>query len=357
MKNDYPTDDVYFAASNSKVGFYGYFDDCLDRPEIDRVYAVKGGPGTGKSHFMRQIAKEGVRRGYAVECILCSSDPNSLDGVILRGRGRALAFCDATSPHVYEPRHPGVREEIVNLGAFWDADLLAARREEIFALEEQKKAAYRRAYRYLSAAGEVFEDQLILVEPFVKRDLLERFAEKFARRINPGKEYTARPSLQAGLGMEGSVRLGSFFRLADTRFAVEDCYAASAFLFAEFGRVAMEKRARVRVSYDPLLPGRPDGILFCDERIALAPAEGKDPELPAKTIRMRHFVDVGGMHEARGKIRHAEALRRALLSTAEEAMGEVKAAHFSIEAIYGDAMDFSAKERFTKQFIKKLFDQ
>ena len=111
-------EDAYFAASNSERGFYSYYQECFDHPRVDRVYAVKGGPGTGKSRFLRDVAQAAAAEGRQVEYIYCSSDPDSLDGVILTGKGRCIALLDATAPHVYEPAHPGVREEIVNLGAF-----------------------------------------------------------------------------------------------------------------------------------------------------------------------------------------------------------------------------------------------
>jgi hypothetical protein len=54
---DRPTvPEVYFAASNSKDGFVSYFHECFDRPEIEKLYIIKGAPGTGKSKFMKDVA-------------------------------------------------------------------------------------------------------------------------------------------------------------------------------------------------------------------------------------------------------------------------------------------------------------
>ena len=44
----------YFASANTEKGFVSYFDEIYG--VLDRVYIIKGGPGTGKSHFIRNIA-------------------------------------------------------------------------------------------------------------------------------------------------------------------------------------------------------------------------------------------------------------------------------------------------------------
>lgn len=346
--------DVYFAASNSKDGFYSYFTDCFDRPEIERLYLVKGGPGTGKSLLMRRCAKEAEKKGYSIEYILCSSDPKSLDGVILTKGEKGIALCDATAPHVMEPKEPGVREEIVNLGQFWDATRLRGQKEELRRLGEEKKSAYLSAYRYLSAAGELYLETLDLVHRFWRKDEIQKLAEKFAKGVKVGPGYSVRPSILTAYGMDGLARLNGFFELAEKRYLIEDCHDAASFFLSEIGRIAVERAQPIRVSYDPLLPGKIDGIYFCEEKIAL---QTHDAGLgaPAEKIRLRRFVDVASMKPLRPQIRYAAQMKRALTGGALEALARVKAAHFAIEEIYSSAMDFSAKEAFTEDFLQKLF--
>ena len=135
------TPEAYFAASNSKAGFVSYFGACFDRPEIQKLYIIKGAPGTGKSRFMRDIAELSEQRGGRVKYYYCSSDPKSLDGITVRIGSHVFSVIDATLPHGYEPRLPGLREVIVDLGAFWDTGVLDAYREEIVALNDEKKKA------------------------------------------------------------------------------------------------------------------------------------------------------------------------------------------------------------------------
>ena len=81
----------YFLGANTAAGFvslYGGF--CRGAGDYLRI--VKGGPGTGKSGFMRAIAREAARRGFDVELVRCSGDPDSLDGVYIPAL--RLGWCD-----------------------------------------------------------------------------------------------------------------------------------------------------------------------------------------------------------------------------------------------------------------------
>ena len=111
MKNNFAS---YFLASNSGKGFYSLFDQLHTPGDGWVLYIIKGGPGTGKSSMMKKIAETAENKGYFYEKIYCSSDPESLDGIIIPELKVSVA--DGTSPHIIEPKYPGVTEKIINLG-------------------------------------------------------------------------------------------------------------------------------------------------------------------------------------------------------------------------------------------------
>ncbi len=85
-----------FPGGNTAVGFYSFYDYIIT-PDATRILVIKGGPGVGKSTFMRRIADEMVERGFDVELHHCSSDNSSLDGVVIPQIG--VALIDGTAPH------------------------------------------------------------------------------------------------------------------------------------------------------------------------------------------------------------------------------------------------------------------
>lgn len=349
-------EDAYFAASNSTSGFHSYYKECFDAPRIRRLYAIKGGPGTGKSRFLREVSRYGERFGWGVEYIYCSSDPESLDGIILSKGEACMALLDATAPHVYEPTHPGVREEIVNLGQFWDSQQLSSHAAEIASLNERKGAAWARAYRYLSAYGEIQENRDALVRPYLRRDALQSLAEKLLASVPMGENYEAMPALIGSVGMRGSIAFDTYFAKATRVIAIEDCRGSAAYLMHCLGELAVRRRQRIRISHDPLLPSVIDGMFFMDTGLAILVLPTRKCPSGAKLVRLRRFVRVGEMKEIRGEVIFAERMKRAMLAGATEALQKVREAHFALEEIYMSAMDFSAKEEFTEAFCRKIFD-
>ncbi|MGE4485772.1 MAG: hypothetical protein AB7C97_11745 [Oscillospiraceae bacterium] len=90
-----PSSTYYFLGANTPDGFLSLYDD-LTSPD-DFLYILKGGPGCGKSSFMRKLSSDLQKKGFAAEFILCAGDPDSLDGVRFPELG--VAFVDGTSPH------------------------------------------------------------------------------------------------------------------------------------------------------------------------------------------------------------------------------------------------------------------
>ena len=351
-------EDAYFAASNSAGGFQSYYAACFDHARIGRLYAVKGGPGTGKSRFLREVAACGAGHGWQTEYIYCSSDPDSLDGVILTREGSSgIALLDATAPHVYEPKKPGYREEIVNLGAFWNGEVLRANAAAIGALNRKKQDAYRRAYRYLAGYGEMTGTRDELVAPFVRREAIASYAERLMKDLPDGVGFDEQVALIRSVGMRGVVAFDTFFAKAQRRCLIEDCRGSAAVLTGRLYELAREKKMKVRVSRDPLTPEKIDGLFFPQTRTAFVVSRGETTDLPHRSVSMRRFVETGKMHSLRGDFNFAERMRRTMLEGAVDMLEEVRRIHFEVEKIYTGAMDFGAKERFTESFCTSLFQK
>ncbi len=349
-------EDACFAASNSAHGFHSYYSDCFDDPSIGRVFVIKGGPGTGKSRFMRDVSQYAEERGWHSRMIYCSSDADSLDGVILRRDGEAMAFLDGTAPHVYEPRSPGVREELINLGAFWDASRLRQGGEEIRRFHESKMVAYRMAYRYLSAYGSVFQNRREKMLPFVRQGSISEYAKKLMQHVPNGERFESHTTLMCSVGMGGVVRFDTFVSGAKQLYLIEDCKGSSEYLMGELYRLASEKQLCVQVSRDPVLPEVIDGLFCVDSGTSFVVWDGEPPEIPHHRISMRRFLKNAELRSVRETVNFDTRMLDALLDETMAQMQNVRQAHFELEKIYASAMDFSEKETFTKNFCIRLFD-
>ncbi len=348
-------ENAYFAASNSCRGFCSRYKECFDAERIDHVYIIKGGPGTGKSRMMREAADYAVQGGYTAEYIYCSSDPTSLDGVILVGGGHCVAILDGTAPHSYDAAHPGVREELVDLGRFWETERLIERREEIEALTTLKSEGYRRAYRFLSAYGELSGERDATLFPYVRHTAIVRAAERLTAGCAPGKGFYAETALQGSIGMQGAVMLDTFCASADALYLMDDCHGVGQYFLRALVLCAKRLGLHIRVSYDPILPDRLDGVFFVRDRLAFLTAPGEECSYPHKKLSMRRYADLGRMKRDHKSVTFCERLQRTMLQGVTDAMEEVKRAHFALEEIYACAMDFDAKGAFARAFIEAKF--
>ena len=349
-------EDAFFAASNSERGFFSYYADCFDPPSVERVFVIKGGPGTGKSRFMREVSQCGEAHGWESRMIYCSSDADSLDGVILSKGDVSWAFLDGTAPHVYDPKLPGVREELIDLGAFWNADSLRERRSEIESLNRAKSKGYRMAYRYLSAYGAVDRGRRERVAPFLYREKMRTYGERLLAGVPSEDRFCPQIALIRSVGMLGRVGFDTYLSKASKIFCIQDCRGSGAVFLEELYALAAEKKLKVRISKDPILPDLMDGLLLCESGMAFVIASEGECAYPHRRLSMRKFVNVHGMSGLRASLNFDQRMCRALLDSTLKQMAEVKEAHFALESIYSSAMDFEKKEAFTKSFCNRLFD-
>lgn len=144
----------YFVCANSSKGFRNLFDSNIHM--LNKIYILKGGPGTGKSSLMKKIGTYFANEGLDIDYIHCSSDPDSLDGVVIRKL--SVAIVDGTAPHVVEPKAPGAIEEYINLGIAWNIPLLQKHKKEILYLQKEISETYPKAYAHFADALNIHDE-------------------------------------------------------------------------------------------------------------------------------------------------------------------------------------------------------
>ena len=148
-----------FPGANTYKGFFSYYDNIVDL-DVKRYFILKGGPGVGKSSFMKKIADEMLDIGYDIEYHQCSSDNNSIDGIKIPALN--IAIIDGTAPHIVDPKYPGAIDEILYLGDFWDEEGLKENRKEIVIQGAMLGKLYKRVYRFINAAKSIRDDMEII---------------------------------------------------------------------------------------------------------------------------------------------------------------------------------------------------
>lgn len=144
-----------FPGGNTSQGFVSLYHNIIE-PDATRILVIKGGPGVGKSTFMRKIGETMLERGYDVEYHCCSSDNGSLDGVCIPAI--KVAMLDGTAPHVVDPKNPGAVDEIIHLGDFWDEEKMRANKDLVLESNARVGRLFQIAYSNLREAKVIHDE-------------------------------------------------------------------------------------------------------------------------------------------------------------------------------------------------------
>ena len=341
-----------FAAMNTSEGFQSFFAEIFG--SVPALYIIKGGPGTGKSRFMKEIGKRAEARGCSAEYFLCSSDPTSLDGVIItESDGKQFGIIDGTSPHAYEPTLAGVREHILNFGDFWDPAILDSRKKEIEALTKAKKRLYSSFYSYLSAIKAIDGITLSVSSSATDTEKLNEAVQRLIRNVPNGSGYGETVRIRGAVSCDGVTILDTYGGVAHQCYAVSDTFLTAGLFMTALKNELTAKKVAITVSYSPFSPTVPDAIYIPSTDTAFyIGCSGNEGE---KTVNMRRFTVSERISPYRAKLRELGKLRKEALRLLASDGASIRALHGEIERIYGEAMDFTKNEGLVQSFSEKIF--
>ena len=316
-------DTQFFLAANSGRGFVSRYEGFPGRRAF--LHILKGGPGTGKSSFLKRIRARAAELGYDTESILCSGDPDSLDGLLIPALH--LAWADGTAPHALEPRIFGADADYVNLGRFC-RPLDSAAGGRAAELHTAYKEQYRQAYALLRGALALEEAGTI---PPTGAELAE--AEEQIRGA-----LSAIPEKEAGeteqkLRFLSAISCRGLLRLEETLRQL--CPKT---LSLSGGNTALEKAARLAAE-------RGTRVIRC-----LRPLNPEETE--AVLVPQMGLAFLAEKRESR-----ENALRDAVCARAVERLREAKRLHDELEAVYRPYVDFAALTNFTENCLWELFPE
>jgi len=342
----------YFAAANSRNGFIGYFDKIF--ADIEKLYIIKGGPGTGKSRLMRDVANEAENKNLRVEYYYCSSDPSSLDAILIPEL--SVGMLDGTAPHTFDPSFPGIREEIIDLGAFWNSEKLTDNKEIILSSIQKKSALFEECYRYIAASASMNDIVRCIASHAADIEKLKAAAMRTAKKFKVGDGYTEKIALKDAISMNGIIEFETYALSAENRCYIRDKYGIGYLYLRELIHSAKQKEIETVISYEAIDPAYENAVYFPSENSVFICCK-EITNSSYKIINTDRFILKSELALNRQKLRFAEKCRDAFLDSAVAILSEIKEVHFALESIYSSAMNFKKKEEFTKKLLIKIFKQ
>lgn len=352
--------EAYFLGSSGKNGFFSCFSQLTPKIEGQYTYIIKGGPGTGKSTLMRKIADEMEKKDINCERIFCSSDPDSLDGVIFPSL--RVSICDGTSPHTLDPDYPGATGEIVNLGECWDKKKIYENKEKIIELTDKNKACHKRSRRFIESAFSVFGDGEKICRDALDENRLIRYASRVSAR------HIKKPSGRVGLEkirlLDAITPKGYYFlsetaeSLCSEKIVFEDSFGvAAAKVIAEIRSYALASGFSVISSPSVSNDNEIRHIIIKELSLGFFTADKLcNLEIqPTKTVSLRRFysADILAAHKAR--LAFSSKAAKELLDEAVCALKIAKSVHDDLEKCYIDAMDYGKISEIGKSLFERIW--
>ncbi|MFZ5354236.1 MAG: hypothetical protein ACOZCL_16160 [Bacillota bacterium] len=348
---------LVFPGGNTSKGFYSFYDHIIPI-DAKRIFVIKGGPGVGKSSLMKAVAEEFLAKGYDVEKHYCSSDNNSLDGLVIPNAN--IALIDGTAPHIVDPKTPGAVDEIINLGEFWNEEGMIKHKQEILNCNKGVRDFFYSAYHYLAAAKEMQDDIDDAIDFAVDRAKFNQMLLELKSEVVDGTDV-----------MERAGKIRHLFDTAITPDGVVDyidtiitkrheCYylkgehaKGSSEILSKFAEALCIRGYDVELYHQPLNPDRLNTLVVDELDLAVT----VNPKLEASAymiVNLDNNIVKNKLKDKQEMLTIDREMLKTMLDEAVVRIGKAKKLHDVMETYYISNMDFKAIDTVKAVTIERI---
>lgn len=335
-------------------GFISCFDQLIDENILRRRLILKGGPGVGKSTFMRRIHTALSKNDPSSTLCFCSGDPDSLDAVVLPHIG--LLVLDGTAPHIVDPKIPGARDTLINLGDCLDEDALRLRLPHIRACMADHTAVTRRARAYMKAAHAISQDNAALISGCINPIRMKRMTDALISSVLAIHGESSENPFKRSVITDAITPKGSLCLLCDStqQRIIRLIHHADMDLtpvLAELSRAALARGYSVEEHLNSQSPGGLRHLSIPAISTLVTTSE---------TLSSEQTFDFSSCVPQSALLRHECALEQGRAAIAQmqhhaiSAMQQAKQLHDELETFYVPNMDFSRWQTIFDRTLESL---
>ena len=344
-----------FPGAMGPDGYISCFDHLIEEDALERRLILKGGPGVGKSTFMRRIHAALCGSGEPATLCFCSGDPDSLDAVVVPHKG--LLILDGTSPHTIDPKIPGAQDSIINLGQCLNEAAMRPRLKHIKNVMADHAACTRRATACLRAARPLIEDSAAIVASAMEKSQMAKMTRALIDSVlgsascSDAKVPRVRPVITDAVTPKGEICLLSSGQAK--RIIRLTGHPATDFspILRAVSSAAQAKGFCASEHLDVLVPGRLKHLSLPQLSVLITTAQVQPSE---------QIFDFSACISSGALLRHECALEGEkteidmLIKRACAALAEAKLLHDELETFYVPNMDFSKWQEILDETLSSL---
>jgi hypothetical protein len=310
---------------------------------------------------MKRIGNEMVERGYDVEFMHCSSDNNSLDGVVIPSI--SIALLDGTAPHVVDPKTPGAIDEIINLGDYWNEIGIRTNRESILLDTRSIGSLFARAYRYIKAAAAVYEDNEYIYQSALNMGSLNAIAYDLINKLlgdrfiskTEGRQRCLFASAITPDGLKNhldSILIGRIFELSGSPGTGAEK------VIEKVKTAALESGLHVECYYCALKPEKLEHLVIPEINASITTSNKYHSIVgPAlTTIDLDEYIDDAVVGKYADTLKYNDETFQNLIDRAIININSAKTIHDKMESCYIPNMDFEAIQLCWETILARILE-
>jgi len=343
----------YFLGGTTSDGFKTDFNETIYSKD-KFTYILKGGPGTGKSTIMKKIAGT-FSDTDDIDLYYCSSDEKSLDAVVLNKKG--IIVVDGTSPHVFDPIYPGIKQTIIHLGDFWNIESLKKNEENIIIATKENSEWHKRCRRYITALSSINSDIYSIGLSSLNKNKLSGFIERFVKKNIPDKKSdSGKVSFKKYSVMTQNGYISQEIPYKNKFFLCDGLFAGSDFMLRKLEKYITERGYNIIISKCEICNNiLYEHIAIPELDIALISSNPLNKIEPHTTkINFSRFYFHNKVSEKKERLAFSKKALSNMADEAAKCMKKAKEIHDELEKFYVSAIDFEKINKLTDKLIKEI---
>lgn len=346
-----------FPGGNTSKGFKSFFDYVIPK-DVNIIFCMKGGPGVGKSSLMKKVAKDMLSRGYDVDLYPCSSDPESLDAIVIKKLG--VVMLDGTAPHIVDPKNPGAIDEILDLGQCWNRKEIEKNKKELLECNKEVSRFFKVGFNYFEAAAPIAYDietknidsmnfgEINLITSNLIEEIFSGF--KPSNRNNEVKHYFG-----SALSPIGHVEYTDTVLedISKVYYIEGSLGTGKTTILNRVANSAMEKGLDVEILHAPLLPEKIETIVIKELDLAITTSKlFKDNNV--KSINLNEYMDSKKQDHYKDELIYNQKILDELVNYGLLNIKRAKLQHDKLEEFYVPNMNFDEVNKIKDLVISRI---